>query len=154
MADYEIQLRNAWHHFCDELKKAGDIPLRPTASSNPVDRAAAYRLLARNIGLALQFELDNNDPLHPELLHYFDPIRKQGGDNTDALYVGGPINGTDTHSGLAASAMIRTLGREICAVKGLSFPDENGLGSRFPTRVFVGVPAPRHGPKGPRTRAR
>lgn len=97
MADYEIQLRNAWHHFCDELKKAGDIPLRPTASSNPVDRAAAYRLLARNIGLALQFELDNNDPLHPELLHYFDPIRKQGGDNTDALYVGGPINGTDTY---------------------------------------------------------
>lgn len=97
MADYVTELRNAWHHFCDELKKAGDIPLRPTASRNPVDRAAAYRLLARNIGLALQFELENNDPLHPELLHYFDPIRKQGGDNTDALYVGGPINGTDTY---------------------------------------------------------
>ena len=30
-------------------------------------------------------------------LHYFDPIRKQGGDNTDALYVGAPINGQNTY---------------------------------------------------------
>lgn len=97
MTDHETQLREAWHRFCDELKKAGDIPLRPMAPGNPVDKAAAYRLLARNIGLALQFEMENADPLHPELLHYFDPIRKQGGDNTDALYVGGPINGTDTY---------------------------------------------------------
>lgn len=97
MQDYETALRDAWHRFCDELKKAGDIPLRPMAAGNPVDKAAAYRLLARNIGLALQFELDNVDPLHPELLTYFNPIRKQGGDNTDAHYVGAPINGTDTY---------------------------------------------------------
>jgi len=90
-------LREAWNNFCDELKKAGDIPFRPTAASNPTDRSTAIRLLARNIGLALQFEMDNNDPLHPELLHYFNPIRKQGGDNTDALYVGAPINGVDTY---------------------------------------------------------
>jgi hypothetical protein len=55
------------------------------------------RQLARNIALALQFELENHDPRFPELLHYFDPVRKQGGDNTDALYVGAPINGTDTY---------------------------------------------------------
>lgn len=94
---YEKDLREAWDRFCDDLKSAGDIALRETAANNPVDRAAAFRLLSRNIGLALAFELENNDPLHPELLHYFDPIRKQGGDNTDALYVGGPINGTDTY---------------------------------------------------------
>lgn len=97
MTEHQEQLRAAWHRFCDELKKAGDIPLRPMAAQNPVDMAAAYRLLARNIGLALQFELDNGDPLHPELLTYFNPIRKQGGDNTDAHYVGAPINGTDTY---------------------------------------------------------
>jgi len=97
MTEHQARLRDAWHRFCDELKKAGDIPLRPTAAGNPTDMATVYRLLARNIGLALQFEMDNNDPLHPELLHYFDPIRKQGGDNTDALYVGAPINGTDTY---------------------------------------------------------
>lgn len=94
---YEKDLGEAWNRFCDDLKSAGDIALRETAANNPVDRAAAFRLLSRNIGLALQFEMENNDPLHPELLHYFDPLRKQGGDNTDALYVGGPINGVDTY---------------------------------------------------------
>lgn len=94
---YEADLKTAWDRFCDDLKSAGDIALRPTAAGNPVDRAAAFRLLSRNIGLALQFEFENNDPEHPELLHYFNPLRKQGGDNTDALYVGAPINGTDTY---------------------------------------------------------
>lgn len=94
---YEKDLREAWDRFCDDLKSAGDIALRETASDNSVDRAAAFRLLSRNIGLALALEMENSDPLHPELLHYFNPIRKQGGDNTDALYVGGPINGTDTY---------------------------------------------------------
>jgi len=95
--DYEQTLRAAWNNFCDELKSAGDIAFRETAASNPVDRAAAVRLLSRNIGLALMFEFENKDPKHPELLHYFNPIRKQGGDNTDALYVGAPINGVDTY---------------------------------------------------------
>ncbi len=95
--DYEETLRVAWNNFCDELKSAGDIAFRETAANNPVDRAAAVRLLSRNIGLALMFEFENKDPKHPELLHYFNPIRKQGGDNTDALYVGAPINGTDTY---------------------------------------------------------
>jgi len=96
-ADHDLRLREAWDAFCDELKSAGDIAFRKSSASNPVDRAAAVRLLSRNIALALAFELENNDPLHPELLHYFDPVRKQGGDNTDALYVGAPINGTDTY---------------------------------------------------------
>jgi hypothetical protein len=95
--DHDLRLREAWNRFCDDLKSAGDIAFRETAANNPVDRAAAVRLLSRNIALALAFELENNDPLHPELLHYFDPLRKQGGDNTDALYVGAPINGTDTY---------------------------------------------------------
>ncbi|MDT0577132.1 DUF1214 domain-containing protein [Croceicoccus sp. F390] len=94
---YEQDLKAAWDRFCDELKEAGDIALRKTAASNPVDRAAGFRLLSRNIALALQFEMENDDPQHPELLRYFDPLRKQGGDNTDALYVGAPINGTDTY---------------------------------------------------------
>ncbi len=95
--DYDIQLRQAWERFCDELKSAGDAAFRDMAPGNPVDRSSAVRLLSRNIALALAFEFENKDPLHPELLHYFDPLRKQGGDNTDALYVGAPINGTDTY---------------------------------------------------------
>ncbi len=97
MSDHDTALREAWYRFCDELKAAGDLAFRSSAPRGAVDRAAGVRLVSRNIALALAFELENRDPLHPELLHYFDPLRKQGGDNTDALYVGAPINGTDTY---------------------------------------------------------
>lgn len=95
--EIDRQLNESWGDFCDQLKSAGELVFRPTAPSKPIDRAKGFRLLARNISLALQFQLENNDPLLPELMHYFDPIRKQGGDNTDALYVGAPINGVDTY---------------------------------------------------------
>ena len=90
-------LRASWHQFCDQLKEAGDLVFRDTAPAADIDRAKGLRLLARNISLGLQFCLENNDPAFPELLHYFDPLRKQGGDNTDALYVGAPINGEYTY---------------------------------------------------------
>jgi hypothetical protein len=90
-------LKAAWDDFCDQLKDAGELIFRDTTPSHDIDRAKGLRLLARNVSLALQFNLENNDPDFPELLHYFDPIRKQGGDNTDALYVGAPINGKHTY---------------------------------------------------------
>lgn len=93
----DARLKQVWDSFCDELKAAGDIIFRETTPDNRVTRATGLRLLARNISLALQFELENRDSTHPELLHYFDPLRKQGGDNTDALYLGAPINGQDTY---------------------------------------------------------
>lgn len=91
------QLKESWASFCDELKSAGDIIFRDTTPDNDLVRAKGLRLLARNISLGLQFNLDNIDTQTPELLHYFDPIRKQGGDNTDALYVGANINGQNTY---------------------------------------------------------
>lgn len=90
------QLRDTWHRFCDELREAGELIFRDTTPANPVTRATGLRLLARNISLGLQFELENSDPRFPQLMHYFDPVRKQGGDNADALYQGAPINGSDT----------------------------------------------------------
>jgi len=93
----DARLKQVWNSFCDELRAAGDLVFRETTPQNTVTRATGLRLLARNISLALQFELENKDSSHPELLHYFDPLRKQGGDNTDALYVGAPINGKDTY---------------------------------------------------------
>jgi hypothetical protein len=100
-------LARSWDEFCDRLKAAGRIPFGEKVPKHEVDRTAGFRLLARNIALALQFQYENNDPLHPELMHYFDPIRKQGGDNTDALYVGAQINGTDLYriSGQRGSAL-------------------------------------------------
>lgn len=93
----DARLREAWHAFCEQLKEAGELVFRDTAPASDIDRAKGVRLLARNIALGLQFELENNDPAFPELLHYFDPIRKQGGDNADALYVGAPIDGEHTY---------------------------------------------------------
>jgi hypothetical protein len=87
----------AWIDFCDRLKAAGRIPLREHAPSAPADRAAGFRILARNIALGLLFKLENADPLNPELYRTYDTFRKQGGDNNDALYVFSPINGTDTY---------------------------------------------------------
>jgi hypothetical protein len=93
----DARLKSSWDNFCDQLKQAGDLVFRDTTPAHEIDRAKGFRLLSRNIALALQFHLENNNPDFPELLHYFDPLRKQGGDNTDALYVGAPINGEHSY---------------------------------------------------------
>ncbi|HNC70653.1 MAG TPA: hypothetical protein PKZ77_09225, partial [Pseudomonadales bacterium] len=95
--DEEQLLRGAWIDFCEELKRAVDVPFGPTVPPFIADRSAGIEALARNISLALNFQHDYADPRFPELIHYFDPVRKQGGDNTDAVYVGATINGTDTY---------------------------------------------------------
>ncbi len=93
----EQLLRRAWIDFCEELKQAADVPFGATVPPHIADRSAGVETLARNISLALNFQHDYADPRFPELIHYFDPVRKQGGDNTDAVYVGATINGTDTY---------------------------------------------------------
>ena len=95
--DHDGVLRQAWANFCDELKKAGDIPFGPSVPAQVNDRSAGVEVLARNISLALNFQHDYADPRFPELIHYFDPVRKQGGDNTDAVYVGATIDGGETY---------------------------------------------------------
>ena len=91
------ELRVSWAAFCDELKSAGELAFRDTAPRTEIDRLKGLRLLARNVSLALQFHLENCDPEFPELLRYFDPLRKQGGDNSDALYCGAPIDGSHNY---------------------------------------------------------
>ena len=135
----DAQLKDSWDNFCDQLKKSGDLVFRDTTPTHDIDRAKGFRLLARNISLALQFHLENNDPDFPELLHYFDPIRKQGGDNTDALYVGAPINGEHTYkiSGQRGSAryFAVTIGSASCSTIHLSHSSSWSTVS----------PRPRHG---------
>lgn len=97
MREDERFLRQAWVDFCDELKAAVDIPFGPSVPNRVQERTAGYEVLARNISLALNFHHDYADRRHPELIHYFDPVRKQGGDNTDAVYVGANIDGNETY---------------------------------------------------------
>ena len=91
-------LAATWNDFCDHLKSAGNLIFNSKSPAEDIERAKGFRLLSRNIALALQFKLENANPRYPELMHYFDPIRKQGGDNSDAIYHGAPINGTDTYT--------------------------------------------------------
>mgnify|MGYP001826898924 CR=1 FL=1 len=93
----DAALKASWDDFCEQLKSAGELVFRYSTPATDIVGAKGFRLLARNIALSLQFNLENIDPDFPELLHYFDPLRKQGGDNTDALYVGAPINGEHTY---------------------------------------------------------
>ena len=93
----DAELKATWDAFCDKLKESSDLIFRDTTPASEIDRAKGLRLLARNISLGLQFNLDNCDADFPEIMHYFDPIRKQGGDNTDAYYSGAPINGKNTY---------------------------------------------------------
>jgi len=88
-------LRLAWRSFCDQLQRAGERALDENGLEQEADQATGLRYLSRNISLALLFHLENNDPRHPEVMRYFDPIRKQGGDNADAVYLGMPVNGRD-----------------------------------------------------------
>lgn len=86
-------LSQAWNAFCDELKKTGQIPIAATLPGNEQDRVAGYLQLFRNLSLAFDFHYEFNDPLFPEFMRYFGPTRKQGGDNSDAVYVGATISG-------------------------------------------------------------
>ena len=63
------QLKASWEAFCDELKSAGELVFRDSTPADDITRAKGLRLLARNVSLALQFKLENNDPDFPELLH-------------------------------------------------------------------------------------
>ena len=65
-SDDEDVLRQGWADFCDELKRAGEIPFRATVPPHVNDRTAGFEVLARNISLALNFQHDYADPLHPD----------------------------------------------------------------------------------------
>lgn len=86
-------LHNAWNLFCDQLKKSGEIPSAMTLPGSERDRTAGYLQLLRNLSLAFDFNYEYNDPLFPEFFRYFSPTRKQGGDNSDCVYVGAAVNG-------------------------------------------------------------
>jgi len=91
------QVDKAWEEFCDTLKAAGRHARENDLGLSARDKAAGYLQLARNISLGLQFKFDLNDRMFPEMARYFDPIRKQGGDNSDCVYLGAQIDGRETY---------------------------------------------------------
>ena len=94
---HDQTLKRAWEEFCDRLKEAGELVFRDPAPSTPLDRAAGFEYLSRQIGRGLDVALEHNDPLHPDLRWNQQPIRKYGGDNPDAVNLRARIDGQHTY---------------------------------------------------------
>jgi hypothetical protein len=59
--------RRAWSEFCRALEKAGDVVLRDTAPTTPLDRAEGYRYLTRLVREMPYSTVENADPDFPRL---------------------------------------------------------------------------------------
>lgn len=79
------------------IRNAAATAVGRSTARRPVDRAMGLLHIVNNIGLGLAFYAHDADPMHPELFQYMGYARKQGGDNQDALYLGVPVDGSQTY---------------------------------------------------------
>lgn len=83
-----------WNDFCEKLKAAGEILLRPEAPISDIDRAEGLRYLARITRLSLDLCFEYSDPDFPALLHAWNATTKAGSDNPDNLYLSATVTGS------------------------------------------------------------
>src|SRR5579884_3268521 len=82
-----------WEDFCDRLKEAGQIILRPETPTSELDRAEGWRYLSRLTRMALEVCFESSDPDFPTLLNIPNATAKAGGDNPDSLYLTTSVGG-------------------------------------------------------------
>jgi hypothetical protein len=82
-----------WEEFCDRLKAAGEIILRPQAPASELDRSEGWRYLARLTRIALEMALEHTDPDFPQFLHAPHATAKVGAENPDTRYLSTAIAG-------------------------------------------------------------
>ncbi len=82
-----------WEEFCDSLKDAGQVVLRPEVPANPFDRALGYRCLAELLRGGLEAALDFADPQYPDFYRLADETKKLLNDNPDNYYQNCVIDG-------------------------------------------------------------
>ena len=82
-----------WADFCDSLKSAGDLVLRPGSPENAFDRAEGYRYLSRLARVALESYVEFADPAAPVLRRPAHETVKIGADNPDNYYQSATISG-------------------------------------------------------------
>jgi hypothetical protein len=86
-----------WSEFCDTLKMAGQIVLRPGSPKSPLDQAEGYRYLSRMLRAGLETFIENSDPHAPELRRVVHETAKMGADNPDNFYQNAPISGRERY---------------------------------------------------------
>ena len=82
-----------WSEFCDALKLAGDVILRPGSPVDAFDRAEGYRYLSRLTRVALESYVEFSDPAAPVLRRPAHETVKIGADNPDNYYQSAAISG-------------------------------------------------------------
>lgn len=90
-------LRDAWGHFCDQLKCAGERVFKDANPGSAVMRADAFRFLTQNLGQAFDLALETRDPAYPQIHPICTPTRKLGGDVADFTYRQAWIDGDHTY---------------------------------------------------------
>lgn len=83
----------AWSEFCDALKRAGEVVLRPGSPMDAFDRAEGFRYLSRLARVALESYVEFADPLFPVLRRPAHETVKIGADNPDNHYQSAAIDG-------------------------------------------------------------
>lgn len=93
----DVALQQAWGHFCDQLRAAGDEAFKQHNPANPLQRADAFRFLTQNLGQAFDLSLETRDTRYPLLHAFCTPTCKLGGDAADFTYRQAWIDGNHTY---------------------------------------------------------
>jgi hypothetical protein len=82
-----------WEQFCDALKAAGAVVLRPETPATELDRAEGWRYLSRLTRVGLEMMLEFGNPDFPVFYQASNTSIKIGGDNPDNVYWNATIAG-------------------------------------------------------------
>ena len=83
----------AWAEFCDSLARAGEIVLRDSSPTDPLDRAEGFRYLTRLLRVALESYVEFADPRAPVFRRPSHETVKIGADNPDNYYQSAAVSG-------------------------------------------------------------
>jgi hypothetical protein len=96
MADEDALRASAaatWEQYCEQLKEAGRVLLRPEAPWSELDRAEGLRYLARLTRVGLDLSFEHSDPDFPLFMNAWNATAKAGADNPDNHYLNATIAG-------------------------------------------------------------
>jgi hypothetical protein len=80
-----------WEEFCEALKAAGQVILRPEAPDTELDRAEGWRYLTRLMRVGLEMMLEHADVDFPVFYQASHTTAKIGADNPDNIYLNATI---------------------------------------------------------------
>ncbi len=107
-----VMTGETWSAFCDSLKAAGEVILRPEAPASELDRAEGWRYLSRLTRLGLEMMLEFADPDFPVFYAASHQTVKVGSDNPDNTYWNATVAGDRRYriTGTRGEAPLFTIG--------------------------------------------